>query len=242
MHRVGIECLLGIALIASGMLEAQEVKVAGATTLTAVNAAANPLMPGLLATPAANSMPDFRSCDAFDIQAVPELSWKQRTCLYRARLLSKSFPIRAALFSAVSELRKNDIKNPGIEDFTHRVATYYARRTAQSTGELLAGYLNHEDPRYHPSMEHGVWRRTRSALLSVMVMKDIDGGSRMAFAPIAGAFGSGMVSVACYRYHNSFDDGLRRSATAYSFYFGTAILREFRPELTGLMPRFLQRR
>lgn len=241
LHRVAFVCLLGIALSAGGTLSAQEATaVPDNATYSALSSPVNPLLPGTL--PSSSGSKTATTCQPYDLEAAPELSFQQRTCLLRARLLSRSFPLRAAAFSAISEIRRNNIREPGLQDFSHRFAVYYARRTAQSTGEFLAGYLNHEDPRYHPSLEHGVWRRSRSALLSVLVTRDPDGGSRMAFAPIAGAFGSGMVSVACYRYHNSLDDGLRRSAGVYGMYFGTALLREFRPELSGLAARFLRRR
>ena len=181
------------------------------------------------------------TCTPEDLLAVKALTFSQRACLYRSRMFSKSFPIRAALFSAYSELQSDDIENPGFGSFGHRFAAYYARRTAQNTGEFLAGYWHHEDPRYRPSLEHGVWKRSRSALLSVLIARDADGGNRMAFAPITGAFGSGMVSAVCYRNQNTIEDGLRRSGTSYSLYFATALVRGFKPELNRLVARVAHR-
>ncbi|MGA8027425.1 MAG: hypothetical protein WB992_09780 [Bryobacteraceae bacterium] len=124
-----------------------------------------------------------------------------------------------------------------MDDFAHRVGVFYARHAAQNTGEFLGAYLNHEDPRPHLSTEHGFWKRTRSALLSVVAVKDVDGYSRPAIAPLAGAFGSGLAGMACYRNRDSMADGFRSSGLSYGGYFATAVAREFRPDILTLLSR-----
>ena len=182
------------------------------------------------------------SCKPLELLSAKELTFHQRTCLYSQKLLSKGFLARAAVFSAYAEVRNNpNMKDDGISQFAHRFSVYYARRTAQSTGELLAGYLNHEDPRIRVSQEHGFWNRTRSTFASVLVTPTENGGSRPALAPIAGAFGSGLAGVALYRAHNSWEDGFRRTGVSYSTYFATAFFREFQPELSGYAARFLHK-
>ncbi len=176
------------------------------------------------------------------MQAADSLTFSQRECFYRSRLLSKSFPIRAALFSAYGQLRRNGGDDAETPNFGRRFGAYYASHTAQNTGEFLAGYWNHEDPRYKPSLERGIWKRSRSAVFSVLIAKDTDGSTRMAFAPLAGAFGSGLAGAACYRNQSFMEEGLRGSATSYGFYFATAILREFKPELNHLVSRMTRGR
>ena len=126
-----------------------------------------------------------------------------------------------------------------MDDFGHRFAVFYARRAAQNTGEFLAGYLNHENPRPHVSREEGFWKRARTALLSVVGVENGDGGNRPALGPIAGAFGSGFVGAACYRNHNTLVDGLRRTGLAYGGYFGSALAHEFHPDIAALTNRLL---
>ena len=127
---------------------------------------------------------------------------------------------------------------------SHRFAAFYARHSAQATGELLVGYLHHENPLKQPSGLHGNWRRIGAAMLSVVETTDPDGSVRPAFAPIAGAFSSGMTGIALYRYpgQTAFDVGLKHSAGVYSGYFVTAIFREFKPELTSLAYRATRHR
>jgi hypothetical protein len=189
-----------------------------------------------------NASENSNSCKPLELVTAKELSFHQRTCLYSQKLLSKGFLARAAAFSAFAQVRNNpDIKDDGLNQFAHRFSVYYARRAAQSTGELLAGYLNHEDPRLRVSQEHGFWNRTRGAFSSVLIAKTEDGGSRPALAPIAGAFGSGLAGVALYRSHNSWEDGFRRTGFSYSTYFATAFFREFQPELSGYATRLFHK-
>ncbi len=127
-------------------------------------------------------------------------------------------------------------------EFGHRFGVFYARRGGQDTGELLAGYLNHEDPRPRISSEHGVWNRTRAAILSVLVVSDQEGNVRPAFAPIAGALGSGMMGMAFYRRNNGLGDGFKGTGISYSTYFATALVREFHPDLSLLASHLLHKK
>lgn len=182
------------------------------------------------------------SCKPLELLSAKELSFHQRTCLYSQKLLSKGFMARAAVFSAYAEVRNHpQVNDPGMSDYARRVAVYYARRTAQSTGELLAGYLNHEDPRFRTSQEHGFWNRTKSTFASVLVTSSEDGKSRPALAPLAGAFGSGLTGIALYRNRNSWGDGFERTGVSYSTYFMNAFFREFQPELSGYTSRILRK-
>jgi hypothetical protein len=143
----------------------------------------------------------------------------------------------------VAQVRNSPDSNiDGLGEFARHFSVFYARRTAQSTGELLAGYLNHEDPRFHPSQEHGFRNRTRSAFAGVLITSSEGGGSRPALAPLVGALSSGLVGQAFSRTHNAWEDGFRRTGFSYSTYFATAFFREFQPELSSYAGHLLHRR
>jgi hypothetical protein len=166
------------------------------------------------------------------------LTLGQRACFYGAKLTKPSLLLQGAFAAGFGQLRNNpEILHENIQDFGHRFGVFYARRGAQNGAEFLAGYLNHEDPRPHISDQHGFWNRTRAAMLTVVEVKDTNGDTRPAFGPAAGALASGLVSVACYQRHNTMADGLMRSGFVYGGYFGTAILREFKPDLSYLAYR-----
>lgn len=129
-----------------------------------------------------------------------------------------------------------------MEDFGRRFGDFYARHTAQSAGELVAGYLHHEDPRPRESGAHGFWNRTREAFVGVMVAKDIDGKNEIALAPMAGALGDGFMGMAVSERHDHLNDGLRRTGICYGGYFGTALMHEFQPDLSNLASRLLHKK
>lgn len=182
-------------------------------------------------------------CNPLELQSAGRLTFRQEACFYAARLYRPSVFARAALSAAWSDVRNSPhlSDSDGIDGFARRLGVFYARRASQSSGEFLAGYLNHEDPRYHASLAHGFRNRAKAAFLSVLVATNADGVSRPALSPVAGAFGSGLMSVACYRTHNTWDDGFRRTGISYGGYFGTAFMREFQPDLSAYASRLLHR-
>jgi hypothetical protein len=163
-------------------------------------------------------------------------SLKQRACFHMAALTTPSLAARGAALAGLGAWNDNR------EDFAHRYATFYARHSAREAGELVAGYLNHEDPRPHTSLEHGNWNRTRSALLSVVRVQDANGHYRPALAPIAGSFGSGFVGMALSPIRNDWNSGFVRTELTYSTYFAAALAREFKPDLSLLANRLLRRK
>jgi hypothetical protein len=185
------------------------------------------------------------SCNPWKFQhdVVADFSFKERACSQAARLVKPSMALHGALVAGYGQWRNNpEVFHESSAEFAHRFAVFYARRTAQNAGELIAGYLNHENPLPPVSQQHGFWNRTRSALLSVVQTKDANGNVRPALAPIAGAFGSGMVGVACYEKNNNAAYGFRRTGIVYSGYFGNALFREFKPDLSTFAYHLLRQK
>lgn len=194
---------------------------------------------------AGNTIAQQPACNPwkFGHDIAADFSFKQRACSQAARLVKPSMALHAALMAGFGQWRNNpEVFHEEPSEFAHRFAVFYARRTAQNAGELIAGYLNREDPRPPISQEHGFWNRTRSALLSVVQTKDADGSRRPALAPIAGAFGSGMVGVACYEKNNDMAHGFRLTGIVYSSYFANALFHEFKPDLSTFAYRLLRQK
>src|SRR5690242_19506702 len=94
-----------------------------------------------------------------------DFSFKSRACVEATRLAKPSLALRGAFMAGFGQWRNNpEAFHQQRSQFAYRFAVFYARHTAQNAGELIAGYLHHEDPTPHVSHEHGVWNRTRSAL------------------------------------------------------------------------------
>ena len=172
-----------------------------------------------------------------------DFSFKSRACVEATGLAKPSLALRGAFMAGFGQWRNNpEVFHQQRSEFAHRFAVFYARHTAQNAGELIAGYLNHEDPSPRVSQEHGVWNRARSALRSVVQTKDTDGGIRFAIAPVAGAFGSGMVGAACYQRNNTAAAGFERTGIVYGGYFARAVFREFKPDLSQFAYRLLRQK
>jgi hypothetical protein len=183
------------------------------------------------------------SCSPVLLQSATQLTFRQRACFYEARMMAPSLILRASVVAGYGQLRNNPrVTNEGWSEFGYRFGVFYARQTGRNVGELVAGYLNHEDPRPHISQEHGFLRRSQAAFRSVLVTKEPDGSSRPALAPIAGSFGSGMMGLAFYRNTCGLANGFERTGFTYSTYFATALVREFQPDISVLASRLLRKK
>lgn len=185
----------------------------------------------------------FSVCDSGE-NTVPvgQLTFRQQACWYANDLAAPTLLVRAGFSTALGQWH-NDIYGKGQDgpDYAHRFGVFYARHAARDTAELVAGYLNHEDPRPHVSGETGLLRRTKAALASVVVTKT-DEGDRLALTPIAGAFGSALVGSALSREHSFTGHTFAREAIfSYSNSFATAVFREFKPDISTLVRHALHK-
>lgn len=182
-------------------------------------------------------------CDAASLSTAPELTFRQRACYYTDRMLKPSMAVRAFGVSGYDLLRNSPREqSDGMGSLGQRVSIFYARHAAQSAGELFAGYFNHEDPRFRSSDEKGVWNRTKAALLSVVINQNPDSGTRLALSPIAGAFAAGFVGIGCYPMQNRVEEGFLWTGIAYGSTLGTALLKEFQPDLARFIARKRRRK
>jgi hypothetical protein len=180
-------------------------------------------------------------CDSKQFLIATPLTFRQRACWYGSALASPWGAIGAGLSSGMGQwLNLPSLKHQDADDYGHRLALHYVRRSARETSELMAGYLNHEDPRPHPSGQTAVKRRIGIALLSVLVTTS-DKGRRPALGPIAGSLGSGFAGAMFDRQHTSASYAARGAGIAYAGYFGRALYQEFRPDISFFARRILHK-
>lgn len=181
-------------------------------------------------------------CNQTQLLAAKRITFGQRACWYGSQLVSPWAAVRAGVSSGFSQWWNDPyVKGQDGDDYAHRFAVYYVKRSARDAGELIAGYLNHEDPRFHPSAESTPRKRIRSALLSVLIATNQDGASRPAFAPIAGSLASAFAGTACYRQHTGAEYALRGAGVTYGSYFGRAVFQEFRPDISFFVNHMLHK-
>jgi hypothetical protein len=170
------------------------------------------------------------------------LSLHDRTCLYADKLARPSLAARALAFSSYDFWRNNPREQAdGFGGLGRRVSIFYAREAAESTGALLAGALNREDPRFHSSGQSGIWNRTKAALLGTIFNQSPDSRIHLALAPIAGAFGAGFTGMALFPMRNRVREGLLWTGCSYGGSLGTGLMKEFRPDLVNLWARHRHR-
>ncbi len=203
------------------------VSAAPQTPLTAPSA--SPLEPSL--------------CDRAQLLAARQLTFRERACWYGSELISPWSAVRAAVSSGFGQWWNDPyLRHEDGDDYNERFAVFYARRTARETGEFIAGYLNHEDPRPHISGETATGKRIRSAILSVLVTRNDEGSSRPALTAVAGSLGSAFAQAASYREQRSTEYALRGASVTYAGYFGKALYQEFRPDISFFVHRVLHKR
>lgn len=184
-----------------------------------------------------------KGCDAASLGIARELTFEQRACYYADRMLQPSKAVEAFGVSGFDLLRNSPREGTdGMGSLGQRFSIFYARHAAQSAGELVAGYFNHEDPRFRSSDQEGVWRRTRGAVLNVMVNGNPESRTRVALSPIAGAFAAGFVGMGCYPMEDRMKEGFLWTGVAYGGALGTALLNEFKPDLVRLLARRRRRK
>lgn len=182
------------------------------------------------------------SCSPITLVSVPELTFKQRACFYGQQLLSPTFALRAGFMSAFGQFRNSPhMTHHDFGEFPHRFEVYYATRAARDAGELLAGYMHHEDLRFRRGDASGFRHRTNSALLSVLTSPGEDGRRRVAYAPIAGSVSSAVVGSLLYRHSETLEDMAAHAGIIYSGYFVRALFREFKPEMNSYTRHILRR-
>jgi hypothetical protein len=172
-----------------------------------------------------------------------QLTFWERACWHGSELLSPWGAVAAGFSSGLGQWHNYPyVRNQDSDDYVHRFAVYYVKRSARETGELIAGYFNHEDPRPHTSGQTLFRKRLGVALLSVLVTRDDLSASHVALAPIAGSLGSAFAGAAFYRQHTGVGYAFRGAGISYGSYFGRAVYREFRPDILLAIDRMLHRR
>ena len=213
-----------------------------ATESAALLPAAATSVSGVTAPDTSSSKNELSACNRYRLQADPSLSFKQRLCFAVDPLITPQFALTAAVMTGFSELRNSErLKGKPMSNYPVRFADYYARHSAQAAGEMVVGYLHHEDPRVRTSTQRGFLRRTGAAFSSVFVARDSDGNSEIALAPMAGSLSSGFVAMEVGTRNDNVAGALRRSGFVYSTYFMKALVREYKPEITELTRHLLHR-
>jgi hypothetical protein len=78
--------------------------------------------------------------------------------------------------------------------FGRRVGSLYGQDIISRTIRFGVATVDREDPRFYPSNETGLWKRTKHAILETIMSKTPGGGEMPAFSRFAGLYGSAAIA------------------------------------------------
>jgi hypothetical protein len=127
-------------------------------------------------------------------EQLPQLTKRDRFRLFAAKTLTKTQPYVDSALAAGFGLffSPNNIWGRGSDKFTNRFEASFIQRLVTYGTQSGFAAVFHEDLRYRPSVESGVWKRARNAVARTFVL-ETPRGSEVAFANLAAAFSSGLI-------------------------------------------------
>jgi len=126
----------------------------------------------------------------------------------------------------------------GADAYGIRFASGFGRSVISRTIAFGVAAVDREDPRFVPSNESGIWRRTRHAIVGTFVSRTPTGGSMPAFSRFAGVYSAGFIANAWEpRSQNDTGHALARGSTALLSSVGWHVFEEFWPDIRGAFHR-----
>jgi hypothetical protein len=174
------------------------------------------------------------SIDAPVIPAQP-LTFGERLKIYEQSFIQPESVIGPALGAGIGQWRDTPPEwGQGAGAYGTRFASGFGRSVISRTIALGVATADHEDSRFIPSSETGIWRRTRHAIVGTFVSRTPTGSSMPAFSRFAGAYGAGFIANAWEpRSQNDAGHALERGSTALLSSVGWHIFEEFWPDIRG---------
>jgi len=165
------------------------------------------------------------------VQPGTPLTVKEKYHLALIRSVEPAELARIALGAGWDQLRNYPEEwGQGWDAFGVRMASGFGQHLVKEQIEFGVWAVDHEDPRHRRSGLHGVWPRTRWAVIHTLVARRDDGGSMPAYGRFIGDYGAGFVSREWYptRFHNV-QAGFDAGSASLGLDIGMNVLREFAP-------------
>ena len=176
--------------------------------------------------------------DAPVIPAQP-LTFGERVKIYELSYIHPENLIGPSLGAGVGQWRDTPPEwGQGADAYGIRFASGFGRSVISRTIAFGVAAVDNEDPRFVPSNESGIWRRTRHAIVGTFVSRTPTGGSMPAFSRFVGVYSAGFIANAWEpRSQNDTGHALERGSTALLSSVGWHIFEEFWPDIRGAFRR-----
>ena len=161
------------------------------------------------------------------------LTFAERLKTYGRSFTNPEALIGPVLGASIGQLRDTPPEwGNGADGFGRRLASSYCRSVIARTIGFGVAAVDREDPRFTPSNESGIWRRTRHAVVGTFVSRTSSGGTMPAFSRFAGAYGAGFIANTWEPpSQDNTSHALERGSTALLSSTGWHIFEEFRPDI-----------
>lgn len=184
--------------------------------------------------------PRIPACNSYRLQYDYPLNGRQRTCTWLSNLLTDSAIFGAGAGAAYAQLFKTDPAQwgRGPQGLAISYGSRYAAGMAKATGEYVAAWIAHQDPRPYRSKHKNYGARIWDAGSSLFADHH---GKTVRFAPatLLGAAASGFSGMAWYPTgSNSVSDALVRGGQSLLGSLAYAEFYEFEPDIFRLLSKW----
>jgi hypothetical protein len=185
------------------------------------------------ATDNSSSVPASAS-DNHSTTITPEtLTFSDRLKIYAHSFISPQFYIGPALGAGIGQWDDRPHEwGEGAEGYGLRYGSGFGRSVISNTIALGVASVDHEDTRFFQSNEHGVWRRTRHAVIETFVARTGSGGSMPAYSTFTGVYGAAFIANAWQPPSvDNIHDAFLRGTTGLLSNVGWHVFEEFWPDI-----------
>lgn len=170
--------------------------------------------------------------------ALPPLTFKKRTEIYLMDTFGPGEIASAAFAAAIDQWRDEPPEwKQGAQGYGRRAGSWYGSAVVKDTIAFGLSSLDGEDTRYHPSGQHGFWKRGFASAYATFFPNTTRGGRTFAFSRVGGALSAGLISNAWYPDRlSNWQDGLIRGVILLGGDLGNNAFHEFWPDVRKKLP------
>jgi len=163
--------------------------------------------------------------------ALEPLTVGEKYRLALKRSLDPTEAFRLSVSAGINQARNYPEEwGQGWDAFAVRLASGFGQHLIKEQLEFGVWAFDHEDPRRRRSGLHGIWPRTRFAVIHTFVAQRDGGGNMPAYSRLIGDYGAGFISREWYptRFH-TVQQGFDAGTISLGFDVALNVVREFLP-------------
>lgn len=177
------------------------------------------------------------SSDDASVSPAMTLTFAERFKIYERSFTEPESLIGPALGASVGQLRDTPSEwGTGADGFGLRMGSGFGRSVIARTVSFGVAATDHEDSRFTPSNESGIWWRTRHAIVGTFVSRTPSGGAMPAISRFTGIYSAAFIANSWEPpSQDSTTHALERGSTALLSSVGWHVFEEFWPDIRNAL-------